>query len=760
MGITLGSNFDVETGLPLDSRLVVSGLIQRDGIDSLKRYEGMIVYVESEAKNYQLVGGISNTDWAELSSGGSGGSGVKNFITSENSSLEDAINDWTTYNDSGSFVDGTGGVSGLTISITSDTSEVLDGVGSLKIFKPSLDCEGNGAVIEFDIPRGYRGKLSQISFLVDGTAQTGNDFEVRAYDVTNSKEIYCGTDDEIEIPKEVGEIKLPFQADSSCKTARLCFNCKDSNTDSYSVFVDEVKVSPMTSVSGMTKRSMGVTILSSSVTSDGDISELTFNNLTVGKTYHVEGSMLLCVNAGADNAEVYANIWHNGIVLARPRILLNQDVSTTIDVVSIPINFTFTAEVTNLTFAAANCSASSYIAGDGTREQTWVEIFEESNNIMNEYQLSQQTIFAKGNFNPSQSFPNASSQVMQINNVVKDESGIIDTTNNRITFKKPGDYNLNVWSLLSMPTSTNYDTQMYYQHRDSSGTSITSEYIFVNSSVTSSGNGNVNVEGQRDILNVRRGDYLEIVLFQASGAARTSPFGIFEIKRREDFTTFGVVQKESIAPTVTTLTSGSGTYTVPYGVRYLTVQMVGGGGGGAGSGTANGTPATAGGSTTFGASLLTATGGGVAGTNSHGGSGGTGTVNSPATVVAIFGGSAGQAPSSKSVPGNMSGSGGVGGTSYFGGAGKAGGGTNAGGGSAAFGNSGSGGGGGGGGTNGAVFGGPGGGAGGYVEAIISNPNSSYSYSVGTGGSGAGAGPSGQPGGAGGSGVIIIKEHYY
>lgn len=212
--------------------------------------------------------------------------------------------------------------------------------------------------------------------------------------------------------------------------------------------------------------------------------------------------------------------------------------------------------------------------------------------------------------------------------------------------------------------------------------------------------------------------------------------------------------------TITTLTSGSGTYTVPNGVRYLTVQMVGGGGGGACSGTSNGTLATSGGTTTFGTSLLTATGGGIDGTNGYGGGGGTGTVNSPATVVAIFGGSAGQAPSSKSVSGNMSGNGGVGGTSYFGGAGKAAGGTNAGAGSAAFGNSGSGGGGGGGGTNGAVFGGPGGGAGGYVEAIISNPDSSYSYTVGAGGSGAGAGPSGQPGGAGGSGVIIIKEHYY
>src|SRR5690606_16060059 len=71
-----------------------------------------------------------------------------------------------------------------------------------------------------------------------------------------------------------------------------------------------------------------------------------------------------------------------------------------------------------------------------------------------------------------------------------------------------------------------------------------------------------------------------------------------------DFSAWTVVPK---APTITRLTSGSGTYVTPSGVRYLRVRMVGGGAGGNGSGTSNsGGQGAAGGDTTFGTSLLIA----------------------------------------------------------------------------------------------------------------------------------------------------------
>lgn len=75
MGIVLGSNFDVQTALPLDSRTVVADITARDAINALQRYEGMIVYVVDVQKNFQLIGGITDFDWQELSGGGGGGVG-------------------------------------------------------------------------------------------------------------------------------------------------------------------------------------------------------------------------------------------------------------------------------------------------------------------------------------------------------------------------------------------------------------------------------------------------------------------------------------------------------------------------------------------------------------------------------------------------------------------------------------------------------------------------------------------------------------
>lgn len=74
MGITLGSNFTVNTALPLDDRNTVADLTARDAIDSGRRYLGLEVFVVSNSKKYTLKSGITNSDWVELTSGSGGGS--------------------------------------------------------------------------------------------------------------------------------------------------------------------------------------------------------------------------------------------------------------------------------------------------------------------------------------------------------------------------------------------------------------------------------------------------------------------------------------------------------------------------------------------------------------------------------------------------------------------------------------------------------------------------------------------------------------
>lgn len=223
------------------------------------------------------------------------------------------------------------------------------------------------------------------------------------------------------------------------------------------------------------------------------------------------------------------------------------------------------------------------------------------------------------------------------------------------------------------------------------------------------------------------------------------------------------------SPTVQKFTAtGSGTYNTPSGVQYIKVRMAGGGGGGAGSGNAgtagSGNVATASSASSFGTSLLTANAGAPGVNNSTANTtGGTVTINSPAiSLVSLQGGSGGGQQGQ--VGGVNAGfAGGIGGSNSFGGQGVGGsaasGSQNSG--QAAIANTGGGGGGGASSSNAGatIYGGNGGAAGGYIEALILNPSSSYSYTVGTGGSGGTAGTNGVTGGAGGSGVIIVEEFY-
>ena len=228
------------------------------------------------------------------------------------------------------------------------------------------------------------------------------------------------------------------------------------------------------------------------------------------------------------------------------------------------------------------------------------------------------------------------------------------------------------------------------------------------------------------------------------------------------FSSFSAISR-SATQTQTILTSGSGTYYTPSGVAWLRVRMVGGGAGGGGAGYAGnyGSAGTSGANTTFGTSLLVA-GGGVANTNSPpttGGAGGTSSIGSGATGIALSGGQGVSSSTTATQYNNLTG--GIGGTSAFGGAGGAGTVIPAAAGLAAATNTGSGGGGGSMNTLGAgtqAYPGSGGGSGGYVEAYIANPSASYAYTVGTGGGG-GASSYGYAGGAGGSGIIIVEENY-
>jgi hypothetical protein len=211
---------------------------------------------------------------------------------------------------------------------------------------------------------------------------------------------------------------------------------------------------------------------------------------------------------------------------------------------------------------------------------------------------------------------------------------------------------------------------------------------------------------------------------------------------------------------VLTKSSGTGDATITfYAIRsplFLNVKLVGAGAGGAGAGVPTGNAGTNATGSSFGTSLLSATGGvgGAAGGGDYGGLGGIGTIASPAYGLASAGNSGG---GSNTAIVTIYVLGGSGGQSPFGGAVGSSPANNAG--STAVANTGSGG--SGGSSSGAlnVVSGAGGGSGGYVDAIIPSPSASYPFVIGAAGSGGAAGTNGFPGGSGSDGFIEVLSIY-
>ena len=213
------------------------------------------------------------------------------------------------------------------------------------------------------------------------------------------------------------------------------------------------------------------------------------------------------------------------------------------------------------------------------------------------------------------------------------------------------------------------------------------------------------------------------------------------------------------APQVTIYTSGTGTYTVPSGAKYLIVEMVGGGGGGAGGGTASWGAGGNGGNTTFGSNIA-AFGYGAAVPFSLGGAGGGYTISGATGILGVIGcaGRIGDITTLGNAQANANG--GDGGNTFLAGGGYAS--VYVSGAGAGIANTGGGGGGGSGGNSiGTLYGGSGGGGGGYLKLLVTSPSATYSYAVGAGGTAgaAGTGSNATGGGAGASGVISITAYF-
>jgi hypothetical protein len=119
--------------------------------------------------------------------------------------------------------------------------------------------------------------------------------------------------------------------------------------------------------------------LTSDVTNDGAISALTFNNLTIGKTYSLRGSIYFKVNTSGTNEFAAVNVTHDSVVIqiAVFRIGLK---SGSLDYCASPINVDFVATADTVTFVGQSLSSSSSVEGTDTGA-THVTIIEKNTTI-------------------------------------------------------------------------------------------------------------------------------------------------------------------------------------------------------------------------------------------------------------------------------------------------------------------------------------------------------------------------------------------
>src|ERR1035441_7823116 len=68
MAIPISTDFNVSTGLPIDSRVVAANTTVRNAIPSTWRFDGLQCYVVADQENYQLQGGLTNANWVSVNS--------------------------------------------------------------------------------------------------------------------------------------------------------------------------------------------------------------------------------------------------------------------------------------------------------------------------------------------------------------------------------------------------------------------------------------------------------------------------------------------------------------------------------------------------------------------------------------------------------------------------------------------------------------------------------------------------------------------
>lgn len=775
----------IALGVDINGPLVRAGLENKSS-DPSTTLTGRVYWNTVTAKP-RLYNGAA---WQDL---GSGGTGFPDQIVNGNAEDSAVPSGWGTYNDSAAApVDGTGGSAAQITAIARDTTagNLINGTGVWKFVKSAANAQGQGWSYAFAPPANWSGRNSLVSLTFNYFMSTasGDDVRVYIYDVTNSTLITpsfvtCGggTAPKLTATTTTCAAKLAFVS-TAATSYRLVFHVATTGTSAMNLFVDDISITDGRAQPGQNAGPWQS--YTSTIAGNGS---KTFSQTTM--QYRRVG----------DSAEIIFNLAGNSTAAGAGATALSFSlptgltVNTTVAGVgdSGPWGFANTYSVTVVsqydydTLAVANSSTTIAFLKPGTgnyytttdlnvartmqfQGHITVPIAEWAGGTsFGENQVEYASNDGSGGITAGQVYttggvtgPSGSAFVAVASTTVASSTGYRVTFNTTI---QPTDtFVIEIqqagtggWNPLAQ-----YDAGIVsYQNQGDSYYGMGMEYTGTNYITVYFGNkgsrpGTANGTAYAASGSAWSGFTTSKWRVRKYSGGVVVPFGLSSLTT-PGLITLKAPTQQIFTTTGTTTTSGL-TYTLPQGVVWLRIRMVGGGGGGAGGGSAAGTAAGAGGDTTFGSN--TASGGGQGSWFTSGGSPGSGTL-SGSTGIAVTGGYGGTGMGNgASIPAFRTG-GANGGNSALGGGG-AGGSPGSGSQIGTAGRTGTGGGGGGGENGGVGSPGSGGGAGGFIDAIITSPSATYTYGVGGGGTAGGAGTGGLAGSAGGTGQIVVEEHYY
>lgn len=124
------------------------------------------------------------------------------------------------------------------------------------------------------------------------------------------------------------------------------------------------------------KNKIQTKILSANVTTNTTVSDLTFNNLTIGKWYELTGFLSIGLDQSGVNDDALTVTINNGATLISQHSITLGAPDTQTDRVDVPLSLKFQATDTMVTFVTTDASANSLLAGSGTRGNTFAQLTE------------------------------------------------------------------------------------------------------------------------------------------------------------------------------------------------------------------------------------------------------------------------------------------------------------------------------------------------------------------------------------------------